>query len=533
MSAPGGEDGQSAGVWRLATAAAVLAAAALAAANVWFGPLNHDEGWYLLAAQNVARGMRPYRDFLYTQGPVMPSVYGFLSGLWSPAGVLGGRVLTALLGLFAAGLFSAAAAEIAGKIRPGAARPAGFFAFVLLALSPDWAYFSSIPKTYALGAFFLGGGFANAVALFCRDGLRNRPAVACCAGACFALAAATRETQGLAAVPVWLALVAAGFRRGGGRRLDGLWFACGVAAALCMVYARVFAEAGGNFVFSQTYHAARASAPAGRWLVLRAAFVCFLAQGYPAFVAAAALLAATAGRGPRPAACGPAWLSAAAAFALLTLAHFFVPFPYADYNTPAMPFAAVALAVPLALRVARSGLRPAPVAAASLAASALFVAASPWPMKWAGGRQDRFWFAADPTPALARLREAGRIAKAANPGGKPMLAQDAYLAVEAGVPVVPGLDMGPFSVFPDLDDETARARRVHNLSTLEEAIRGADCDVAAIGGYTFAMKCPSTEPVDPQVRETLLSELRSRFPSEVASWDRFGQQDTPLEIRKR
>ena len=48
------------------------AAAALAAVNVWFGPLNQDEGWYLLAAQNVSRGMTPYRDFLYTQGPVLP-----------------------------------------------------------------------------------------------------------------------------------------------------------------------------------------------------------------------------------------------------------------------------------------------------------------------------------------------------------------------------------------------------------------------------------------------------------------------------
>ena len=53
-----------------------LAAALLAAVNVWFGPLNADEGWYLLAAQNVSRGMVPYRDFLYTQGPVLPFVYG-------------------------------------------------------------------------------------------------------------------------------------------------------------------------------------------------------------------------------------------------------------------------------------------------------------------------------------------------------------------------------------------------------------------------------------------------------------------------
>ena len=521
----------SSSAWTAAFAAAFAAAVCLAAANVWFGPLNHDEGWYLLAARNVSRGMAPYRDFLYTQGPAMPYVYGAFAWLWAPFGVLGGRVFTAALGLAAACCFAAAAARLAGGRASATARPAAFFAFVLVALSPDWAYFAAIPKTYALSSLFLGAGFLAA-----SGAGGGRAAFA--SGAFFALAAATRATLCLAAVPVWAALLA-GARRGRARRFDALWFALGVAAVVVPAYGALLAVCPDNFVFSQTYHAARASAPLGKWIVLRGGFACFLLQGYPALAVAAALAAAAAGRGgkggPAPAAAPGRGLRAAvaASFVLVTAAHFAVPFPYADYNTPAMPLAAVWLALFLAEGTARAGLPARTVSAAALALSLAFAAASPWPMKWVGGRQDRFWFETDSSTPLARLREAGRAVRAASPAGVPLFTQDAYLAVEADRPVEPGLEMGPFSLFPGLDDATARARRVHNLSTLAAAAETTEARVASVGGYTFAMACPSTDPLGGEEREALLGALRRRFPAVLAEWDRFGQQDTPFEIRVR
>ena len=519
------------GAWCAAFAAALACACALAAANVWFGPLNHDEGWYLLAARNLSRGMAPYRDFLYTQGPALPLVYGAFAWAWAPFGVLGGRAFTALLGMAAALLFARSAFSLAGRSEPRAAASAAFFAFVLVALSPDWAYFSAIPKTYALGSFFLAAGFAAA------SGRKPRPALS---GACFALAAATRATLCLAAPPVFAAMAveSAADRR---RRFDALRFAAGCSLVLALLYVPVLAVARENFVFSQTYHAARAAAPLGRWLVLRAAFACFLAQGYPAVFAAAAVVAAirpgAVSCALRPgkllgfAVSSPVYAAIAASFVLLTAAHWLVPFPYADYNTPAMPLAAVALSVPLGRALARSRLRPGAAAAAALALSLAFVAASPWPMKWVGGRQDRFWFTTDSSSPLARLREAGRALRAANPDRSPLLAQDAYLAVEADCPVVPGLEMGPFSLFPELPDSAARERRVHNVSTLAAAISGSGARFAAVGGYTFAIQCPSTEPLDDEARSSLLAALERAFPDIVAKWDRFGQQDAPLEIR--
>ena len=525
-----------------------LAAALLAAVNVWFGPLNADEGWYLLAAQNVSRGMVPYRDFLYTQGPALPFVYGAFADNWSPGGVLGGRILTALLGLLAALFFSACAGCLARRRDPAAEWPAFVLSFLLLSLSPDWSYFTAIPKTYALGAFFLSFGFlfATGLELALKSIPRRAPFAAAFSGVCFALAAATRATLCLAAVPVWIALIVAA-RRDRARRFDWLWFAVGCAAALAFAYAPFLLECPENFLFSQTYHAARASAPLGEWLVLRAGFLCFLAQGYPALIAAAAILAVAATKkvsgskfsSSTPSTSStlqpldPLYLAVVASFVLLTLAHFLVPFPYADYNTPAMPLAAVALAVPLGGLVARANLRPWRVGLAALAASLAFVAASPWPMKWVDGEQHLFWFHSSLDSALARLRRAGRVVREQNPEGKPILTQDAYLAVEAGVPVVPGFEMGPFSIFPDLSDDEARAHRVHNVATAEKAIREADYDVAALSGYTFLLGCPSTEPLPYPDRERLRESVRAPFGAPVYSEHRFGQQNTELLIYSR
>ena len=187
------------GPWKGPYRLAWFAVLALALVNVWFGPLNQDEGWYLLAAQNVSRGMTPYRDFLYTQGPVLPYAYGWIAGAWSDVGVLGGRLVTAVFGFLATVFFSLVAGELARRRNPDAFGPAFLLAFVLLGLSPDWAYFTAIPKTYALGSFLLALGFALSLGA---PGVPNRRGSAI-AGACFALAAATRATLCLAAVPVY------------------------------------------------------------------------------------------------------------------------------------------------------------------------------------------------------------------------------------------------------------------------------------------------------------------------------------------
>ena len=93
--------------------------------------------------------------------------------------------------------------------------------------------------------------------------------------------------------------------------------------------------------------------------------------------------------------------------------------------------------------------------------------------------------------------------------------------------------MGPFSIFPDLSDDEARAHRVHNVATAEAAIREADYDVAALSGFSFALACPSTDPLPESDRERLLSAVRDRCGEAVLAEPRFGQHNTPLEVRVR
>ena len=55
-------------------AGTILVCGILAAANLYLGDLNQDEGWYLYAAGLTAQGQLPYVDFAYTQAPVLPLV---------------------------------------------------------------------------------------------------------------------------------------------------------------------------------------------------------------------------------------------------------------------------------------------------------------------------------------------------------------------------------------------------------------------------------------------------------------------------
>ena len=70
---------------------ALAAGLGLTGANFYFGDLNQDEGWYLLAARNVSDGKLPYRDFAFTQGPMLPVVYSLATPFVAKFGVGGGE----------------------------------------------------------------------------------------------------------------------------------------------------------------------------------------------------------------------------------------------------------------------------------------------------------------------------------------------------------------------------------------------------------------------------------------------------------
>lgn len=522
------------GVWLLPALGLGLA---LAAANVVLGNLNHDEGWYLLAALRTARGQWPYRDFLFTQGPAMPFAYGVLSPLWAPWGVLGGRVLTALLGLAASGF----AAALGGRLAPPRFRVhAALTVWLLTACVPVHSYFTAIPKTYALAGFFLLGGFALLPGLpregrspcDCGRTKSVLPLRALFAGLLVGLAAATRISLAPALPCVvfflWLRRAEASGRRA------WLSFAAGGALALAATVGLCLLRFGDAFLFAQRYHATRASGGLVAWVALRAGFASRTLQAYPLLwtLGLGLLVSGRAWKGRDPAA-HAAWATVAG----VTVLHALSPFPYDDYQTPVMPLLAAVAAAGL-----WQGLDSAPEAAARrwaspllgglLGATLLMALASPLLMDWMVLRKDRFWFERKPRPDMWVLRDAGRRVRELVPEGQLLLTQDAYLAVEAGRDVPAGLEMGPFSIFPGLADAEARRHHAHTPATLAHLIQTSDAPAAATSGYSFAVACPGTDPLGDADRSMLFAALARAY-DPVAEVPDFGQAHTQLTLWRR
>lgn len=493
--------------------AAVLAFAVLACASAWMGSLNQDEGWYLYAANLVAEGKMPYRDFFYTQGPLMPLAYAPFASVWKNWGILGARIFTCVAGLAGILLFSLLAAALAPSARR---REAGLAAFFLLGCNIYHVYYLTIPKTYATAALFAGAG-ALAFAFACRAASARRAgALFALSGFAFALAAGARISTGAILATAGFALLGAYRSRG----LAFLWFGLGGAAGLAAVYGPFVADPGAfaGLYEAQAYHAARG----GRSFLFTAGSASRLVRWYlPSFAAFALAFFA-----PRRAAASPASGEASRKFALWTLLASFAavaavqiaaPFPYEDYQVPVMGIFSACAAAMFAGAFDDERLRRIPLAAAAGLSLAVSFG-SPMLEKWTVNGQDRFWPLKKEATELAQLREAARMVEELDPGGRELLTQDLYLAIETDRKVPAGLEMGPFSML-DFDGWT-------NL------LESARSPVAALSGYTFAILPPKCEerPFDEQL---YFWRILGKNYSRVGSIEDFGQNATKLLFLKR
>lgn len=507
---------------RVALVVTLALTGALYAANLWFGLLNQDEGWYLYAALETMRGHLPYRDFFFTQGPVLPVVYGWLSPLWAPGGVAGGRALTVLLG-FCGGLL---AARLAGRAVAREQRvAAGTLALAFTVASVYHSYFTTIPKTYALAACLLLGGYL----VLTHADRPGRAGLAAAAGLLLACAAGTRLSLGalLAVTGFWLLWH---------RRAFGwawFWFGLGGGAGLALVYGPSLLHAREQFLFANSFHTAREG---GRSLLFVAGSVARCIRGYLPLALLGAALVAWRLWSPRragtdeAAAEAPRWtglwfLSFAAVFAVQLLS----PYPYDDYQVPVIPLLAAVVAAG-AVRVTPEALRPALVWVV-VAAAGMAAVSSPINQEWFLLRQDRFWVVQRSPSDLARLRQAGMLVREHCPAGSLLLTQDTYLAVEAQRRVPAGFEMGPFGYFPDLDDAKAATCHVLNRAGMLRLLRQTDAPVAAFSGYALAIGAPSMRELPPDAQAELWQAVADRY-DQIETIPDFGQGATKLGIWK-
>ncbi len=488
----------------------LLAFVVLGTAAVWMGGLNQDEGWYLYAANLVSEGKVLYRDFFYTQGPMMPIVYSAFTEVWRTFGLLGARIFTLVIG--AVGIIFAVA--LARRLVPGECRSkAAMAVFLLLGCNLYHLYYLTIPKTYALASLFVLMGF-----YLLSFALDRCPPVAILSALSLAFAAGARISLGALLCVTGLYLLWT-------RRWKTLgWFCLGGFGGLALVYGPFLLDEGSRagLLAAQRYHAARG----GFDLVWTVGSLSRLVRWYlPVFIVLGLGWGMkTGGEVERKGGGGGEvgqrnrllLFSFLAVFAVQMLA----PFPYEDYQVPIMGLLAVYAVVTFVenintpLSTSTSSLHLLLVLGLSFANSF----GSPLLEKWSVNGQDRFWSLKKPQTEMAQLREVAREIELLDPEGKMLLTQDLYLAVETNRKVPDGLEMGPFAMLSD--DE---------WKSLLEMER---CPIAALSGYAFAIEPPecNERPLERQLAYWNI--VKRNYDLEFKE-DSFGQGATPLLVLKR
>jgi hypothetical protein len=399
-----------------------------------------------------------------------------------------------------------------------------------------------VVKTYALGGLLVTGGFLALTAPPSSRG--GRRAWTAAAGVLMALAAGTRISLVMTLPVVFLWLAVERYRI---KREACPWaFALGAAGTLCAVFGPFLLAAPRAVWFGMVeYHAGREAGSLVLLLAYKAAFILRTIRAY--FIPIALLLAAlfarrsvvspgaqvTASRetdsplrgsAVRLFGCSPVRTPLLLSIAVVTLAHFMAPFPYEDYQALIFPLFAVAVAVSVARYLARVRVRFLLLLLCLMAAFA-----SPRCQDWFAAPRDRIWWPMRPQSALAQLRELGReLRNRAGPDGL-LLTQDTYLAVEAGLRVPAGMEMGPFCYFPEWPRERAEACHVLNRDMLTERLAGSEAAVAAFSEYGLAIASPAVRPVSDAEVARLVAIVESRY-ALAATIPAFGQAQTELKI---
>lgn len=505
--------------------------------NVYWSDLNQDEGWYVHAADRIVDGQVPYRDFAFTQGPVMPYVYSLFRPVLADIGLVGMRWFTLLLFLPTLWL----ATDTTFRAAPGVWRmPAALCTLMLLAINAYHSQYTSTVKTYSLCLLLLTAG----IALMTRASSGQRPWSGLGAGFLMGAAACTRLSAGffLAGVCIY-ALLHPALRP----RRTWLYMGLGGAAALATILLPLFLAAPEPFLFGLfEYHTGRNAGNLAASLVYKAGFLSRFTGDYLilAILSAVWILLLCSRPGstqedvpmthllPGMLLCGSL---------LVTVVHAMAPFPYDDYQVITIPAFAISVSLGLAHVFnsqslgGRSDTAPVASSWAHVFLLTIFFAcsaaawSSPVNQDWVVRERDRIWWRLKDQSPVLRLREAAAVLRQHVPVGSDVLTQDLYLAVEAQRRVPRGLEMGPFSYYPAMDSHRAERLGVLNQERLMALLNTTEAPAAAISGYSFTIGSPGVTELDPAQTDAFLAALYERY-EPIESIPHFGQGQTTLQL---
>lgn len=522
-------------VWVLAISLTVL----LCGANLLFGDLNQDEGWYLHSGLLAAGGEVPYRDFYFTQGPLIPYTYALLSPIWAPFGIVGGRAVTSSMGLLSAAMGAIIAFRLGGKAVKGYA---ALTAFMLVGINAYHSYFTTIVKAYSLCAVFFTGGLLALTYVRSKGGR----IAALASGALLSCAVGTRFSMA-AAIPV-IAVYLLWRRRDFPRTSCWAFFVAGAALAGAVVFLPPLLLCRDQFIFGASLHVNREVGGLTTVLLYKLGAVSRLVQAYylALVLGLSAGLALLVGRhsggdrGNDPEN-GLSWALGAGVLAVAVV-QLSAAFPYDDYQVPLFPVAA-ALAANLVwcvwARAVVESKRPCAPPSLRYAGAILWIVflctsasacSSPVNQEWFIRGRDRIWWLKKDTSQIAGLREVAAALRARAPYRRALLlTQDTYLAVEADMRVPVGMAMGPFSYFPDMSTEDARRYRVLNRELMEDLLQTTDAPMAAFSGYGLGIEMPGVERMRADDGDAFRRIVRDRY-NLADTVEHFGQGHTTLTL---
>ena len=218
----------------------------------------------------------------------------------------------------------------------------------------------------------------------------------------------------------------------------------------------------------------------------------------------------------------------------VTLLHFSAPFPYDDYQVMLLPLLSAFVSVLLIRLFADTGMYGRQNSLVLLVWLTMLLNlaaafASPLIQGWFVGKQDRIWWPLKEKSSLAVLRDTARKLKPQLGNSDKILTQDTYLAVEMNAHVPRGLELGPFSYYPDWSRKKALTCHVLNRDLMLELLTRAEAPVAALSGYSFIIKCPEVTELPEDEQLILWKALKNHY-----KLDRkipgFGQADTTLNV---
>jgi hypothetical protein len=468
---------------------------ALALPVVFFGRLTADEGWYLLASVNVAHGQRPYRDFLFTQMPLLPYVYAAVLSVIGH-GLVTARLVSMLFGL--GGLLFAVLA-----IRRRAGGGAAILGGTLLALNLAVTFDASVLKTQSLTLLLSG------LSIWLASGTGRRHEIAGSIAA-MTLAVLSRLSM-LPALACFCLFWVLGPRRG---RTVGIVATLASAAALLASGWFFWADGNGWFGvydFHRVYFAGMPTEGQFGWFFFKG----FLGNQMPIIVAGLVAMGLLGWRWWKSGSSSPPWASdlrllwlLLASYLVTTVLHATRTVVYPTYQTSNVLFLVVLTGIVLGRLV--DG-KPRGQAATWALAVLLGLVGMPW---------QEYVLHRDGLAAPGKVTEVtAAIARLPRGNGR-ILTLAPELAVSAGLDLLPGYEMGSFSYFPLLDDARAGQLRVVNQARFERDVLESRASILALTPRALATLSRGIGP--PKLRH--LIDSRYQLAMATAGYGQYAEE---------